>query len=100
MNDRVEVLLQVDPLAQAVCGNQNVGPPFCKGGDSKLAILGIEPAGDGLNLDVLGQPLPELLGHVLRRGDEAAEHDGVAPLLNQALDQLCGSYELAVLVAF
>ena len=91
MNDGVEVLLKVDPLRQAVGGDQD--PGAFGGADLRhplLALLGGHLAGHGVDGGA-PQLLAEVAGHVVGGRDEATEHHDVEPVRDQLRDVLrCG----------
>ena len=91
MNDGVEVLLKVDPLRQAVGGDQDPGAFACADlRHPQLALLGRHLAGHGIDGGA-PQLLTEVAGHVVGGRDEATEHHDVEPVRDQLRDMLrCG----------
>ena len=88
---RVEVLLQVDALGETVGADEHELtrlPDQLR--DPSLALGRRKQARYRLDAHLGGQDGPQLLGHVIRGIDEAAEDDGVEPVVEQRLD-LAGS---------
>jgi len=95
----IEVLLQVDSLAEAVGGHEHALGGVGELKHTLLTVGGRQLAGHRLNGDTL-QLLAQLLGQVARRGDEAAEDDGVVVVVeDELLEQLDEALELLVLGA-
>ena len=103
MHHGVEVLLQVDALAQAVGADQHavLGGRLAELEDARLALRRRQQAGDALDLDVLealalGQRRAQTVGHVVGGRDEAAEDDRPVALAQQRLDDVGGLGQLGV----
>ena len=96
MDDGVEVLLQVDPLRQAVGGDQDPGA-FGRADlrHALLAFFGGHLAGHCLDGNIR-QVLAQVAGHVVGGRDEAAEDHHVEPGLDQLRDVLRGGPELRI----
>ena len=98
VEDGVEVLLEVDPLGEAVRRHEHpllVSPELLH---PRFALGGRERAGDGGDLHAF-ELLPEFVRHVLGGGDEAAEDDGIEAVLNQPGDEPDRLLELGVRLA-
>ena len=85
MHHGVEVLLEVDPLAEAVGADQHVAFETVHSPDPLGPLLGWKIPGDRDDGHVFGQPGSKLIGQVLGGGDETAEDDGPVPGLDQFL---------------
>ena len=72
-------MLQVDALGQAIGGHEGAAVGFGHVFDSLAALFGRELAGDGVD-GGLRKCGFEVFGHVVSRGDVAAEHDGVVAI--------------------
>ena len=99
MDDGVEVLLQVDPLRQAVGGDQDLrafGRADLR--HALPAFFGGHLAGHRADLDAALQMLAQVAGHVVGGRDEAAEDHYVEPGLDQLRDVLRGGPELRIAV--
>ena len=89
VDDRVEAALEVDPLGQAVRGDEDPTWLVRQSLDARLALLGRKRPGHGLDRDLAElalvggtrQILAQRFRHVLGRRDVAAEHDRVAAVL-------------------
>ncbi len=99
VHDRIEVFLEVDSFAETFGADQDAFGRLSKFYDAGLAICRRHEAGNGDDLDVLGKPLAQLLGHVLGGRDESAEEDRTIAVFEEALDQIHGFKELGVLFA-
>ena len=94
---RVEVVLEVDALGQAVGANENETAAFRgEGSDTRISFGRWQPAGDRLHPNVLGEGGAKVPGNVLRGIDEAAEDDRVEPVREKGLDLAHRALELAV----
>ena len=97
VHHRVEVLLEVDALAQAVGGHKDVPLRLAQGKHPPLPLLRRKLARHRLHHHVPGKACAELLRHVVGRGDEAAEDHGAEPLFQERPDLLLRGLELGVL---
>ena len=98
VDDGGEKVLEVDAFRKAIGGHQDAAVGFGHVFDSLAALFGCELAGDGVD-GGLRKCGFEVFGHVVRRGDVAAEHDGVVSVLEQlvyVLDE-CGELGVALL---
>ena len=106
---RVEVVLEVDALGEAVRADEDEAAAFRgEGGDARLSFGRWQPAGDRLHPDVpddpsasnapsaLGEGGAKVSGDVLRGIDEAAEDDRVEPVREKGLDLAQRALEFAV----
>ena len=94
MDDRVEVLLQVDSLRQAVGGDHDLRTlDRADLRHTLLAIFGGHLAGHGVDGNAR-QVLAKVASHVVGGRDEATEDHHVEPSLDQLCDVLRGGPEL------
>ena len=89
MQDRVEALLEIDTLRQAVCGDQHDWAGFVgEFGDSGDPLGWGQGPGDHSTSGALSQVRCEMFSDVLGRRDVAAEHDRVIALAQKRVDAL------------
>ena len=89
MDDRVEVVLEVDTFGETVGGNQDAwSRRLSEVVNPALTFLGREGTRDRLYCHRVGQRLAELFGDIFGRRDEPAEDDWVVVLFEQLLDHL------------
>ena len=98
MQHRVEVLLEVDALGEAIGADEHV---LARARRPALAMRasrsagGSSPVTDSIRT-LAGSALAKLAGHVIRRVDEAAEDDRLEAVLEQRLDLAHGALELEI----
>ena len=97
MEHRVEVVLEVDALGEAVGADEDEAAAFRgEGSDPRISFGRWQPAGDRLHPNALREGGAKVPGDVLRGIDEAAEDDRVEPVREKGLDLAHRALELAV----
>ena len=99
VDDRVEPVLEVDPLGQAVRGDEHALGGLAERRDPGFALRRGQGPGDDLDRDRLREGVAQRGADVLRRRDEAAEEDRLVALLQQVLDDRDDPGELGVVLA-
>jgi len=96
VHHRIEMLLEVDALAEGVGADQDV--LFRSGQllDAGLALRRRNVAGDGRDLDLFGQGAAQGIGEIVHRGDEAAKDDGMVAVGQGLFDQVHGALQLGI----
>jgi hypothetical protein len=87
MDDGIEMVLQVDALAQTICTDEH---PFFGLGqmlDPLFAFGRRQQACHRNDLNAL-EPFAQFGGHIFGGRDEAAEQDGMEAVLDEGRDQL------------
>ena len=97
VEDGIEVLLEVDPLAEAVGADENPLLVLIEGEDAVLPLLRRQLARDRCDLDLGPQLGPKVLGKVLGCVDEPAEDDRVVAVRQDPLELGGEGLELGVL---
>lgn len=82
MNDRVEVVLEFDALAEAVGAHEDAALMSGQAEDTSLALGGRKQSRDRLDGHLLGQGAAQLLGQVLGGGNESTEDDRVEAVVS------------------
>ena len=95
VHHRVEVLLQVDALAEAVGADQHALFGLCQLGDARFAFVRGQGAGHGSDFDV-AQLLTQLLGDILGSWDEATEDNRIEAVADEGVNQADGLLQLFV----
>ncbi|GAK52089.1 hypothetical protein U14_03337 [Candidatus Moduliflexus flocculans] len=98
MNHRVEMVLQVDPFAQAVGADHHPLRLFGEKLHPRFPFRWRERAGNRGDFDP-AQRLAQGVRHVIRRRDEPAEENRLVPLFHKLLQQRNDFLQFGILLA-
>src|SRR5215831_15950815 len=99
MDDRIELLLEVDSLAEAIGGDEDASLAAGKFGDFLLALVITDVASHRLDMQAEEFPAEELLkvpGNIVGRWDESAKDDRPKAALEQIPHDLGEAREFAI----
>jgi hypothetical protein len=82
VDHRIEVLLEVDALAEAISANQHPPGRQGQGMDAFFALRRRQHTRDRDNVGST-ELSPQFLRHIVRRRDETAKHDGMKPFVQE-----------------
>jgi len=99
MHDGVEVILEIDALAEAIGGDEHPAACTSQFLDARLALGRWQIAGHSRHFDVFRQSGTQGVSEVLGGGDETAEDKRLESVLNELPDQIDGLLQLGVFLS-